>query len=32
MQYSEIIKMSYVIQEFLEKEKLGDAKPKHSML
>ncbi len=28
MQHSEIIKMGYVIQSFLEKEKLIDAKPK----
>lgn len=31
MQTSEIIKMGYVIQEFLEKEKLVDAKPKELM-
>ena len=31
MQNSEIIKMGYVIQEFLKKEKLVDAKPKDLM-
>jgi hypothetical protein len=31
MNNSEIIKMGYVIQAFLEKEKLIDAKPKHLM-
>lgn len=31
MQNSEIIKMGYVIQEFLKKEKLIDAKPKDLM-
>ena len=32
MENSEIIKMGYVIQAFLEKEKLIDAKPKDLML
>lgn len=32
MQNSEIIKMGYVIQAFLEKEKLVDVKPKDLML
>jgi hypothetical protein len=31
MQNSEIIKMGYVIQSFLEKKKLNDAKPKDLM-